>query len=125
MAAHRTASWQPISATWAQGQIGADGALTQHGFARRTDYIPVKPGDKIRNDGPATGRNNIFVTMYVHEYNGTTWIRRTYLQPNGASVCTIQSGSNQVRLTFAYGSSSGMTMTQADVEQYAKPMMLE
>lgn len=77
----------------------------------------------IRNDGPKLGRNNKEINMYVHEYNGTTWLRRKWAGHNGDTVVTIGGDANNVRLTLAYWSTSGMAMRREDVDNYARPMI--
>lgn len=118
-------NWTPIVTTWAiHTYILGDGRVTVLKFGSTSDYIAVQPGYQIRNDGPATGRNDETLNMYVHEYTGTTWKKRTQLRPNGGSICTISDGTDYVRLTFAYSSDSGMTLSQEDIETYAKPKQL-
>lgn len=117
-------NWTPIVTTWAiHTYIMGDGSVTGLGFGATSDYIAVQPGYQIRNDGPATGRNDETLNMYVHEYTGTTWKKRTQLRPNGGSICTISNGTDNIRLTFAYASTSGITIRQEDIETYAKPKM--
>ena len=117
-------NWTPIVTTWAiHTYILGDGRVTVLEFGSTSDYIAVQPGYQIRNDSPATGKNDETLNMYVHEYTGTTWKKRTQLRPNGGSICTISNGTDNIRLTFAYASTSGMTIRQEDIETYAKPKM--
>ncbi len=93
----------------ASGSYGA-----ANGFAR-SNYIDAAPGVVVQNLSRQRDGSDKTTSFYVHEFDGGTWLRRTY----AASGDHVVVGENANKLSFAFGypSAQNVTITQELVDE--------
>lgn len=120
----------PITiSNWAIGKnISSTGTINNSAIAAYGPNITDDPmaaaaGATIKRTGSQTDGNGNNINMYIHEYVGRTWKQR--IQLNVGSTVRLQSTAagdayttNGIRITFAYGSGSGLSMSQAVIDAY-------
>lgn len=102
---------------WTVGQlISSSGAQGSAKYAATSNSIQRQSGvTKVKYTG-ATAYDGATLNIFVHEYQGSVWKRRLGNLNSGAEFA-LDASTTQIRFTFAFGSSSGKTMTQAIVDQ--------
>ena len=106
---------------WEIGRnLNASGQNTSATYGACTYRIEAA-GTQVKRTGLAS-YDNVAINMFIHEYSadysglGTyAWIKRTQVFAGGEPL-TLDSRMTYVAFTFAFGSSSGKTMTQAIID---------
>lgn len=118
-------NWKPLTGlSWTIGEtLTAEGHNSTSKYGSRTGYININSHPYVfKNNSAIKDANDKNLNLSIHEYSGTTWLRRTlmnesYVSQNGREV-TLGADCTRYRLTFNYPSTSGQTMTQEIVDTY-------
>ena len=103
---------------WTLGKsIDATGVIANNQYMALSQKISCTSGDKIARKGNTLDANGKFLTYYVSEFCGDTFVRRTELAVNTTSV-VIGSTTTHVYVSFGRYGSSGITLTQEDIDTY-------
>lgn len=84
-------------------------------------YYNVYPYTVFYLNGPGKDANNVPLFIFVHEYDASNnWIRRTSVGNQGNAVESVVVGSDCSKVRFVFGrtSSTGVAMTQTDIDNY-------
>lgn len=99
-------SGQYITGTAAKSSATADG------------FYNVYPASEIYQTGPGKDANDVPLHTWVHEYDANgNWLRRTGLGSETTKM-TVGQDCKMVRFVFLRLSSTGITMTQAAIQNY-------
>ena len=79
--------------------------------------IFVNPGDTILSYVDAYDENGVLFYYGIHQLNGSTWIRTT--DPGYGKIFNVPDGVNVVRFVFGRNGSTGIKLTQDDINTYA------
>lgn len=96
--------------------ISSSGALQNNTSTALTSIFNVNGGNIIKNTTPAKDVSNNNLLFYVNQFSAGVWQSRTQLS-SGNSI-TLASTTDGVRIGYGRTSSSGITMTQEDVDTY-------
>lgn len=101
----------------ASGRV-ISGTSSSKYMATSEDYYAVNQTTFLYT-GATKDANDVPFNSYIHEYSGDTWLRRTALLSQETAVeVTTGADCDRVRICFARSSASGVTMTQADINEY-------
>lgn len=101
--------------------ITSSGSISTTGIASYSSAV-FALGATVKRTGSATDGDGTALICFLHEYKGTgsttqsNWLRRTSLSVN--SPVTVGADCTNWRLTFAYGSDSGKSMSQSVIDSY-------
>jgi len=118
-----TPSETPITGlTWSVGSFisGTNGqVLSNVAYGSYSAPFAVSPGQVIKRTG-LQSYDDTNINMFVHYYRATpanqgNWMERGSNLSVGSTE-TVPSGAAYARFTFAYGSTSGKTMTQTAID---------
>lgn len=106
---------------WEVGRnLNSSGSNTSATYGACTYRIEAA-GTQVQRTGLAS-YDNVAINMFIHEYSddyfglGTyAWLKRTQVFAGGEPL-TLDSRTTYVAFTFAFGSSSGKTMTQSIID---------
>ena len=104
------------SYTWTIGHvIGSDGVVTANASGAYSNKILVSGGSRIIRVTPTkdSGGNNLII--HINQYEGSTFKSRTSLTDQGL---TLGANTTGIVVNFARALSSGINMTQADINTY-------
>ena len=105
------------SLTWDIGKnIGSTGALQNNLYTALTKPTPVDGGDVIVRKTPEKDANNKSLIVYINTFILDVWSERITLAYNESY--TIPEGVTTIRIGYGRTASSGVTMTQEDVDMY-------
>lgn len=106
----------PVTYGWTlQQNVDATGRIVSSIYTALSAMIPCSGGDTIIRKGAPNDGTYAFV-CYVNQYVGNTWKSRTSIGRNTPFV--LDSDVTNVRIGFGRGSSSGVTISQADIDNY-------
>ena len=108
----------PLDITWTLGiGINSSGVEYNNRYTAATNAIYAMPGDVFATDSPTTDSNGKFLVYYVCEYAGSVFKKRTEFTSSVRSV-VIGADTDKIRVVFGRYGSSGITITQADIDTY-------
>lgn len=106
------------SFTWAIGTYwNSSGVLTAGNGWSHTNKVSAKPGDVVQDLSPDTvsvSGNNKTAQMFVHEWNGDTWLRRTQLAYGEYAV--IGANTTQIGIVWGFPAAQSVTITQTIID---------
>lgn len=115
-------SWKLSTSINGEG-VENTGTAAKTGAASYSYRIAVGDTRTFRYTGATADANGNNFNVYIHEYDSNgTWLRRTWIV--GADV-TIGNDCASVRFTFARTSSTGISMTQADINTFFEMSKLD
>lgn len=115
--------WSKLKVNFTLGKsASATGTIINNKGGALSDSFSMSDGTLFRNMGPATEQNNVNLVAYLVEFKGSTVRRRISLGSNGNVIVPLNQygDADNYRISFAYPSSSGLTMTQEDLTMYCK-----
>lgn len=104
--------------TWILNRnVDGAGNISTNNYMAVTDAIPVSVGDVVVRKTP-NAVNNKSLIGYLSEFNGTDFIRRSAFNTQGQRYTITDSNTTHIRVAFGRASSSGVQISQADVDNY-------
>lgn len=97
--------------------VDATGAISNNNYMAITQRINCNTGDVIIRKVQNEDVNHKHLAVYVSEFTDDTFLRRTELIAYNA-VLTIGINTNNIIISFGRYSSSGITITQTDINTY-------
>lgn len=104
--------------------INGSGEEYTNNYTAASNIIPVSPGDIFKTDSPTIDASGKFLVYYFCEYNGGTFKKRTEFTSNVRSVI-VGDDTDNVRIVFGRYGSSGVAITQADIDTYVSTQFLQ
>ena len=106
------------SIQWTVGKcVNGTGVIYNNRYQASSQIIPCTPGDRIERKGATHDAAGKFLTYYVSEFSGDTFIRRTELNTKTTFV-VIDSTTTHIYIGFGRYASSGIALTQEDIDTY-------
>ncbi len=106
---------QNLSWTFGKG-INGSGVWFDANTWAMTAIDSVSAGYIIKSESSEKDGDDVDLHFWVHEYNGSTWIRRTELG-NGESL-VVPDGTNKLFIVFGRSTAMGIAITQNDINTY-------
>ena len=97
--------------------VDAEGNITTNNYMALTYVIPVSKGDMVVRKTQNTVDNKGIIG-YLSEFNGSTFIRRNSFDTYDQSITITDPNTTEVRVSFGRVSSSGVVISQQDVDSY-------
>lgn len=97
--------------------VDATGAIVSSNYTAITDRIKAETGDIVIRLIQNADANDKHLAMYVSEYQGTTFLRRTEILYVNNTV-TIGSNTDNIIISFGRYSSSGINISDSDISTY-------
>lgn len=97
--------------------VNATGVIEQNLYTALSTRWAVSPGDKIIRKVPQRDNDNLWMVFYVSEFNGDTFIQRNSINDIDGYVI-IGPNTNNIMISLGRTTSSGVQMTQADIDTY-------
>ncbi len=113
----QTPEWTELSPSWTYSKVinqygtessGANGAITNLFQVRNAT---------VKRTGPARDASNTILYMFLHEYNGSAWLKRTEL-PNPGDTVRVSANCTRWRIAYNYPQASGKRMDRTVVQSY-------
>ena len=99
--------------------IASNGAISVVNFGSHTQQIPVSGGDVIHRLTPAKDANNLTLIIHLCQYKDGVFQSRTSITANhDNNPIVLNADTTSISLNFSRASTSGVTMTQADIDTY-------
>ena len=110
-----TDTWTELTVlTWTVGKtITSTGSISTVTYGSYSAFVGVA-GATVKYTGAVVDSNGKDIIVFLHEYAGSTWKRRTRMY-TGDEV-TVGSDCTRWRFNFAHSSSDGTAMTQAIID---------
>lgn len=99
--------------------VDGAGNISTNNYTALSDAIPVSSGDLVVRRTPSHIDNKSIIG-YLTEFNGETFIRRNSFDTFGQKFSVSDPNTTHVRLAFGRISSSGVQITQSDVDTFFK-----
>lgn len=108
--------------TWTLGKdITAQGNIGNNQYRAMTDMVSCTPGDVLIDAGPAQDAGGVNISAFCSTYKSVNAVNDTFVQrvvlPKGAAY-TIGADITGFRITFGRGASTGIAITQEDIDSY-------
>lgn len=97
--------------------VDGGGNVSTNNYMAVTDAIPVNTGDAIIRK-TINRVDNKAIIGYVSQFNGSTFIDRNTFNSYGDSFVVTNPNTTHVRVALGRASSSGVVITQNDVDTY-------
>lgn len=106
------------SLSWTLNQnVDGTGSIATNNYMALSNPIPVSLGDLIVRKAPSVVDTKSIIG-YVSEFNGTTFIRRSTYNAYDQRFTVTDENTTNVRIAFGRASSSGVQISQSDVDNY-------
>lgn len=104
--------------TWTIGKnVDGAGRISNNDYTALSNEIPVTKGDILIRYVPNNDSANKGLIFYVSQYANGVFVKRTSLAKYGVSII-IEDTTTSVRVAFGRTTSSGVTFTQSDIDNY-------
>ena len=104
--------------TWILNRnVDGAGNISTNNYMAVTDVVPVSVGDVVVRQTPSAVNNKSLIG-YLSEFNGTEFIRRSAFNTQGQRYTITDSNTTHIRVAFGRASSSGVQISQTDVDNY-------
>ena len=107
-----------VNIDWTLGKnVGGNGVISNNQYIALSQKIQCSPGDIVKRTGATIDSNGKYLVCYVSEFSGDTFIKRTELTSRVYAV-VIGDETTHVYISFGRYASSGITITQSDIDTY-------